>query len=170
MNSNKNEIKSKQNTHHLYLADVVSINAIVMALYEAISFPPGGQPNYDRLRSLFVPDGRLIPPLLNGRVPVEVIDLETFISRSMVNVQTSELGRRGFHEKEISRFTEAFGNIAHVFSTYEARFTKNETVPLARGINSIQLVTDGKRWWVLTVFWVDESADRLIPEKYLGKK
>jgi hypothetical protein len=170
MNDKGSKSKSKQMTPWAVSDDVGSIDAIIGALYEAVSFPPGSQPDYDRLRLLFAPDGRLIPPILHENMAIEVIDLETFISRSMVNVQTSELGRRGFHEKEISRITEMFGNIAHTFSTYEARYKKNDAIMLARGINSIQLANYKKRWWVLTVFWTEESAGNPIPEKYLGGK
>ena len=43
-------------------ADVGSIDAIVPALYDAISFEPGGEPEWGRLGSLFHPEGRLVPP------------------------------------------------------------------------------------------------------------
>jgi hypothetical protein len=52
---------------------------------------------------------------------------------------------------EISRRTKRFGSVAHLFSTYESRHAKDEK-PFARGINSIQLMNDGKRWWIVTVF------------------
>jgi hypothetical protein len=39
-----------------------------------------------------------------------------------------------------------------------------------RGINSFQLWNDGKRWWVITIFWQSENKDQPIPEKYIGTK
>lgn len=36
-----------------------------------------------------------------------------------------------------------------------------------RGINSFQLMNDGKRWWVVTIFWEAETPENPIPEKYL---
>jgi hypothetical protein len=36
-----------------------------------------------------------------------------------------------------------------------------------RGINSFQLFNDGKRWWILSVYWQHESAEYAIPQKYL---
>ena len=35
--------------------------------------------------------------------------------------------------------------------------------------NSFQLFNDGKRWWILSVYWQHESADHAIPQKYLKR-
>ena len=35
-----------------------------------------------------------------------------------------------------------------------------------RGINSIQLVRDGKRWWIASVVWDTERPDNPIPADY----
>jgi len=79
------------------------------------------------------------------------------------------LEKNGFFEREISRKTESFGTITHAFSTYESRRTKEDAKPFARGINSIQLVNDGTRWWIVTVFWDSERPNNPLPEKYLTK-
>ena len=75
--------------------------------------------------------------------------------------------KEGFFEREVARRTEAFGNIAHLFSTYESRHAKDDAKPFQRGINSIQLMNDGKRWWVVTIFWQGENEKNPLPEKYL---
>ena len=75
--------------------------------------------------------------------------------------------RSGFFEKEVARRVERFGNIAHVFSTYESRRHADDPQPFARGINSIQLMNDRNRWWVVTVFWQAERPENPIPAKYL---
>jgi hypothetical protein len=76
------------------------------------------------------------------------------------------LTRTVFYESEVSRKVEQFGAIAHVFSTYESRHAPEEK-PFSRGINSIQLFNDGKRWWVVTIFWDSERDGLALPEKYL---
>ena len=53
------------------------------------------------------------------------------------------LERDGFFEQEIARKVEAFGDFAHVWSTYEGRRTPADEKPFLRGINSIQLVRQG---------------------------
>ena len=57
--------------------------------------------------------------------------------------------------------------IAHAFSTYESRYMASDPEPFARGINSFQLLHDGTRWWVVSIFWQQESEEHPIPEKYL---
>lgn len=80
------------------------------------------------------------------------------------------LEKDGFFETEIGKKTEQFGNIVHVFSTYESKRKADDEKPFMRGINSIQLWNDGKRWWVITIFWQSESSDNRIPEKYIQQK
>ena len=72
----------------------------------------------------------------------------------------------GFREREVHRVEERFGVLVHVFSTYEA-LRGEETKPFMRGINSIQLFNDGKRWWLLTVAWTAETPEQPLPAKYL---
>jgi len=74
--------------------------------------------------------------------------------------------KQSFFEREAARRTDAFGNIAHVFSTYESRHSKDDAKPFQRGINSIQLLNDGKRWWIVTVFLPSEDEKNPLPEKY----
>ena len=59
--------------------------------------------------------------------------------------------------------------IAHVFSTYESRHSLSDPEPFMRGINSFQLMHDGKRWWIVNVMWQHEAADLPIPERYLSR-
>jgi hypothetical protein len=75
----------------------------------------------------------------------------------------------GFHEREIHRHTDTYGNIVQVFSSYEARRKLGDEKPFVRGINSIQLLNDGKRWWVMTVAWSPETPDHPLPKDYSGK-
>ena len=145
-------------------ADVASPEAIVNAVYETISGPAGQKRDWDRFRSLFADGARLIPsgPRPAGDFGPRVLDVEGYIARS-----APVLEGQGFTEKEIARRVEAFGHIAHVFSTYEGRRNAADAAPLVRGINSFQLLFDGTRWWVVTIFWEAESGDVKIPAKYL---
>ena len=59
--------------------------------------------------------------------------------------------------------------IAHVWSTYESRYAKDEAKPFQRGINSIDLIFDGKRWSILTIYWEAEDAAHPLPAEYLPK-
>lgn len=145
-------------------ADVASIDAIIAAIYDVISGPAGAARDWDRFRSLFVAGARLIP---TGKTPegtprIRVGDVEAYITMS-----GPALVKNGFFEREIGRRTERFGNIAHVFSTYDSRRAATDAAPFARGINSIQLYFDGTRWWVVTILWDSEREGNPIPAGYL---
>ena len=146
-------------------ADVASIDAIIGALYDVISGPAGQKRDWNRFHSLFIPNARLIPTgrTQQGEARHRVQTPEEYAASS-----GRSLEERGFFEKEIGRTTETFGNITHAFSAYDSRNTP-DAQPFARGINSIQLLNDGKRWWIVTVFWDSERADNQIPAKYLNR-
>lgn len=144
-------------------ADVSSPEAIVAALYDVISGPRGQARDWTRFRSLFIPGGRLmaVGPRQTGGVGVRVMEVNDYVALS-----ADQLEAVGFREREIARRAERFGNIAHVFSTYEA-FREEDTEPFMRGINSIQLMYDGTRWWIVSVYWEPERPDNPLPEEYL---
>ena len=144
-------------------ADVGSLDAIMKAVYDVISGPAGQPRNWARMHSLFVPGARLGPAvkLANGRVVPQIGTLDEWIANS-----ETFLMRDGFFEKEIGRRVETFGRIAHVFSTYQSQNTADGPV-FARGINSMQLLYDGARWWVVSIYWDSERPDNPIPAKYL---
>ena len=57
--------------------------------------------------------------------------------------------------------------MCQLFSTYESRYTAADPKPFARGINAIQLVRDGNRWWIVNVMWDQETPEKPIPAAYL---
>lgn len=142
--------------------DVASIDAIIAALYEVISGPAGQARDWNRLRSLFVPTGRMMPV---GQRPDESVGMRLLQVNDYIAQSGPLLVEKGFHERELARRTERFGHIAHVFSTYEGRLAGDDH-PI-RGINSIQLMHDGKRWWIVSLMWEAESATQALPAQYL---
>lgn len=147
-------------------ADVASIDSIIAAVYDVISGPAGKKRDWDRMRSLFVPGARLIPTGARpgGAYGSRVLTVDEYIARS-----SGFFEKEGFFENEASRVTEQFGQIAHAFSTYESRHAQADEKPFQHGINSIQLMNDGKRWWIVTIFWQGEDEKTKLPEKYLKK-
>ena len=112
--------------------------------------------------ALYFPGARLIPTGKNVDLAPQILDIEGFIARVEPFFEEN-----GFYEKEIARRTEQFGNIAHVWSIYESRHNEDDPEPFMRGINSIQLFNDGKRWWIVNIYWQQESAENPIPQNYL---
>jgi len=157
-------------------SDVVSVDSIIAAVYDVISGPAGRKRDWERMRSLFIPGARLMPtsPVrpagtapdapLKGDEPyaTNVLDVDGFIARS-----SKFLEEEGFFESETARRVETYGHIAQVWSTYDSRHKADDPRPFARGINSIQLMNDGARWWVVSIFWENESPRAPLPKKYL---
>ncbi|HUF04944.1 MAG TPA: hypothetical protein VMM38_12310 [Aridibacter sp.] len=156
MNEGKTEAYSK---------DVASVDSIIAALYDSISGGPGVQRDWDRFKNLFIEGARLIPT--NKDQASGLHKAGVFTPEDYVKLSEPFMMKNGFFEKEVARKTEKFGNIVHLFSTYEGRNKESDVQPFLRGINSIQLLNDGKRWWVVTVYWQAETPDNPLPEEFL---
>jgi len=146
-------------------ADVESIDAIVTALYDVISGPAGPR-DWARDRTLYHPDAGWHMPVGARRdgedgTMLRVLDLDGYQAQAGAWFEEN-----AFFEVEVARRVEIFGHIAQVFSTYESRHTPDGE-PFARGINSIQLMNDGTRWWVVSILWDTEHDDQPLPAKYL---
>lgn len=145
-----------------YSKDVSTIDATIAALYDVISGDPGASRDWDRFRNLFKPEARLIP---TRKSPQGELTLQALTPEDYVKLFSSRIST-GFFEKELARKTEEYGSIAHVFSTYETKEKKDGAVT-NRGINSIQLFFDGKRYYIVNIFWCAESMGFTLPDKYL---
>ena len=145
-------------------ADVASLDAILRATYDTISGPAGRQRDWNRFRSLFVSGARLaaVVPNHQGAFRTVVLSPEDYIRRDDPYFQ-----KHGFFEREIARRTQRFAGMAQVFSTYESRHAADDPNPFERGINSFQLMNDGTRWWIVSIFWEGESPESLIPQEFL---
>ncbi|HEY0703581.1 MAG TPA: hypothetical protein VGD60_12515 [Candidatus Acidoferrales bacterium] len=145
-------------------SDVASIDAIMAATYDVISGPPTKKRDWDRFRSLFVPGARLIPvdEAKDGTLSTKMISPDEYATMA-----DPYFAKNGFAEREVSRKAERYGNIAQIFSTYESRHDASDAKPFARGINSFQLFYDGKRWWVVTIYWQEETPANPLPKEFL---
>jgi hypothetical protein len=142
--------------------DVSTLDGIMKAFYEVISRPKGQPRQWSRDRTLYIPGVRFVSTgKEKGKVYAYVLDHQAYVDD--VN---PGIFRTGFFEREIHRVTKTFGNITHVFSTYETREVVDGPVT-ARGVNSIELFYDGKRWWIASAIWDDERPDNPIPKELL---
>lgn len=142
---------------------VASVGAIIKALYDSISFAKGETADWKKLRSLFIPDGRLLIPK-RDQTDSTSLTVEEFVERGKVVFQNDTFRDKGFRETEIARREEAFGFVRHIFSAYEAVLSDTEDVVIGRGINSIQLLWESERWWIVSMVWDDERPDNPMPD------
>jgi len=145
--------------------DVQSLDAIVAAVYDVISGPPGER-DWNRFNSLFTKDARLIAvrtPKDGGKPSLVVMTPADYAAHA-----GGYFKEHGFFEHELSRKTDSFGAMTHIYTTYESRETKDGK-PIDRGINSMEFFFDGERWWCVQIYWDAERPGNPIPEKYLSK-
>ncbi len=143
--------------------DVRSIDNLLKAFYESLSFPEGGQPDWGRFRSLFA--SSTSPCVRIAGDSVMQMDRESFIAFFGGRIQRGTL--KSFAEKQIGRRGEYYGNLAQIFSTYEKRMNPADDGKPIRGINSFQCYLKNGRWWIASVTWQDESDKTPIPSKFL---
>lgn len=134
-------------------------------LYKSIELNDHHSPDWDLLRSLFMDGAHLIHVTESD---VYKMSLEEFISNYQEQIDSGSL--TAFKEYEIHQDEESFGNIVHVFSTYEAAFTTPDGDSKTRGINSIQLMKTEDKWKIVSIIWFDETDNNPISPEYLPKQ
>jgi hypothetical protein len=144
--------------------DVGTLDGLIAAYYDVISGPAGQPRQWSRDRTLYIPDIRFVSMSLgkDGKPVARTMSHQQFVDESDKGLQG------GFYEQEVHRTTQRFGNIAHIFSTYESRVKADGPI-IARGINSIEAFFDGKRWWIASAIWDEERPDNPMPPEYLPK-
>jgi hypothetical protein len=146
--------------------DQLAVESAVLAVYNVIS-GPAGRRDWDRFDALFASGAHLIS---TKRGEGGVITANVMTPKEYATKAGAYFTDHAFFERPVNNRTEIFGDIAHVFSTYESRHSSSDDKPFARGINSFQLVRSGNGWKVLTIFWEEEDAAHPIPQQYLPRR
>jgi len=145
--------------------DVSSIDGIVKATYETISGEAGKPRQWSRDRTLYVPNVRFIAVEKDEKTGAPKVKVSSH--QEYVDSSDADLVKGGFSERELGRETHQFGNIATVISSYEGKTGAGKVE--ARGVQIYQLYNDGKRWWIASLEWNEESAGAAIPAELLKK-
>jgi len=153
-----------QRNTEIYTEHVQTLDNTLHALYNVISGEKGEERDWDLMKYLFHPDAKLIP---TGKNKEGIFKARYMTVQDYIESSGKWLVENGFFEKEIHRVTQTFGNITQVFSTYESFKSASDEKPFMRGINSIQLLNDGNRWWIINIYWTQESEENPIPAEYL---
>lgn len=146
-------------------SDFATIDGIITAMYESISGNAGEPRQWERDRALHHPKALLVPvKQAPGGPAAGVFSFDEFVASRGPFLNSTD-----FYEVEIARQEFRFGDIAHVLSAYEARTAPSPAGKvLRRGVNSIQLMHDGQRWWILSTIWDNERDGIKLPKELEG--
>jgi hypothetical protein len=144
--------------------DVKSVDAIVHAAYDVISGPAGAR-DWNRFRSIFLPQARFTQV---GKGPDGATFVISWSVDEFIRDATGVFAKDPFYENSIVNQPQSYGNMTQVFSSYESHRSPGDK-PFDRGINSFQVLNDGKRWWIVSIFWDSERPDDPLPASMARK-
>jgi hypothetical protein len=135
------------------MTDEQQIGAAIDEMYAMISGPAGPR-DWSRQARCFLPEARQVRTWVDerDRPQKKSMTLDDYARDTQPFFDAND-----FHEIETNRRVDVFGNIAHVWSEYEARRSPGDAQPERRGINSIQLFRDPDRGWrIIHMIWDNE--------------
>ena len=135
------------------MTDEQQIGAILDEMYAMISGPAGPR-DWSRQQNCFLPDAHQVRTWVDdqGRPQKKVMNLQDYARDTGPFFEANP-----FYEVETSRRIDVFGNIAHAWSSYEARISPDDQQAERRGINSIQLFRDPELGWrIIHMIWDNE--------------
>lgn len=131
--------------------EIKHLNKVAEALFQAISFEEGSQPNIAAIKELFIENGLLIN--CNEAEP-QCLQVDQFIEHFHGLFDQKHIS--SLHETEVHHKTKIYDHIAHRYSFYEARTTPG-AAPFAVGINTLQFVKIGSDWKISSMAWNDDK-------------
>ncbi|QNM82437.1 hypothetical protein H8M03_10530 [Sphingomonas sabuli] len=135
------------------MTDEEQIGAVIDEMYAMISGPAGPR-DWSRQDDCFLPEARQVRTWVDDEGRPQKLSMSLDDYRDNV---TPFFDANPFFEIETGRRIDQFGNMAHAWSSYEARTSPSDADVERRGINSIQLFRDPDRGWrIIHMIWDNE--------------
>jgi hypothetical protein len=134
---------------------------VVTEIYDLVSFEAGSVPDWDVVRSMFIPEAVVV--LRTSREATTVFSVESFVGDFINFVENSPAGDQGFTEEILAMHSLVFGDMANVLVLYEAQITGSSRPP-TQGVDNFSLIKKDSRWWIVSVTNEIPTPDRPIPE------
>jgi hypothetical protein len=138
-----------------------SAEAVVRELYDLVTFPAGATPDWDRARTLFLPEGVVV--LRTSRTETAVFSVEGWIQDFVTFIERANVTATGFVERIVRTHAVEFGDIAHVWVLYEAEIPGVGRTP-QQGVDSFQLARRAGTWLIASILNEIPTPDRPVPE------
>lgn len=138
-----------------------SPDALVRALYTAVTFGPGRKPDWSYVRSMFHRDASIV--LRVARDSTAVMSVDGFVNDFIAFIDRIRADTSGFQERVVRIRPMVLGNIAHLLVLYEASIPTSSRPP-QQGVDSFHLVRSGGRWWITSIVNEVLTRERQAPE------
>lgn len=134
--------------------------SLVRGLYASVTFQPGTLPDWDYVRSFFIPEA--VFGVRKSRTLMDVLDLDGFVDWWLEDIKKHNLKERGLEESVEKMKMTVFGNIAQCFVVYKVRLLTPADAPGQQGLDSFALMKKDNRWWIVSI-----TNDVITPENPL---
>lgn len=137
---------------------VKTIDGTINETYKIITGERGEKRNWEAFRQLFTGDAQLSVLTHDslGRGILTTYSLEEFVRIGMKYYE-----KDGFIEYPLKTIINEYNGIANVFQSYYAKENEFEE----EGVNSLQLIFDGKRWWITSILWTSDINGIKLPKE-----
>lgn len=148
-------------------AETRAITASIEELYRAFCFDAGEGADWDAIRALAVDGAVFVAPSGPGKTP-RAVGIEEFLRDFQSYVASDAVRVSGLHERITHTRIDGFGSVAHAYVVFEGLLPGTGEI-VSRGLDSIQLALDGKRWKVVSFTTQYESAELLLPQRFTAE-
>jgi hypothetical protein len=142
------------------------VRATLEELYAAFCFDAGEEPDWEAQRRIYLEGATFVPPVRPGSARAGD-DVEGFLADFRAFAASEPYRSTGFHERIVAARIDVFGGVAHAFVTFEG-FLPGEDAAETRGLDSIQLVHDGRRWRLASFATQYEGDGLELPPRFLA--
>lgn len=132
---------------------------VVSELYDLVTFDAGTSPDWDRARSLFLPEAVVV--LRTGRETTTQFTVDGWVADFEHFIEQRNVVETGFVEAIVKTVPWVFKDMAHILVLYEAGFPNDERRQY--GIDAFSLVKKEGRWWIAGILNEVPDRDNPIP-------
>jgi hypothetical protein len=138
---------------------LTTAEGVVEELYDLVTFDPGTSPDWDRARTLFLPEAVVV--LRTGRESTSQLTVEGWVADFEYFIEERNVVETGFIEAIVKTVPWVFKDVAHILVLYEAGFPNDERRQY--GIDAVSLVKKEGRWWIAGILNEIPDRDNPIP-------
>ena len=139
--------------------------SLVRGLYAAVTFDPNTMADWDYVKKFFLPEA--VFAMRKTTTSMVVIDVAAFVEWFVSDVEKYKMKDRGFEETVENLKLTVFGDMAHCFVVYKARFMTPADTPGQIGLDSFGLMKKDGRWWIVSVTNDVVTSERPLPKELL---